>query len=98
MSGDQKLSCSKCSSMWQKEGRTNCWSDPQDRPPRPSYCPSEKYSEEIDTAFKTYLGDDEDAKLARVAAKVEGLCYLPVPGSDAVNARWTRVEDTIALA
>ena len=29
---------------------------------------------------------------------MEGLCYQPVPGSDAVNARWTRVEDTIALA
>ncbi len=34
----------------------------------------------------------------RVAAKVEGLCYQPIPGSDAVNARWTRVEDMIALA
>jgi uncharacterized metal-binding protein len=33
-----------------------------------------------------------------VAAKVEGLCYQRVPGSDAVNARWTRVEDTIAFA
>ena len=33
-----------------------------------------------------------------VAAQVEGLAYQPVPGSDAVNARWTRVEDTIALA
>jgi len=33
-----------------------------------------------------------------VAARVEGLCYQPIPGSDAVNARWTRVEDTIALA
>jgi uncharacterized metal-binding protein len=33
-----------------------------------------------------------------VAARVEGLCYQPVPGSDAVNARWTRVEDTIAFA
>jgi uncharacterized metal-binding protein len=40
----------------------------------------------------------EDAKIAFVAAQVEGLCYQPVPGSDAVNARWTRVEDTIAFA
>jgi len=38
------------------------------------------------------------ARLAQVAAVVEGLCYQPIPGSDAVNARWTRVEDTIALA
>ena len=36
--------------------------------------------------------------MASVAAKVEGLCYQPIPGSDAINARWTRVEDTIAFA
>ena len=33
-----------------------------------------------------------------MAAKVEGLCYQKAPGSDAVHARWTRVEDLIALA
>ena len=32
------------------------------------------------------------------AARVEGLFYQQVPSSDAANARWTRVEDTIALA
>jgi len=42
--------------------------------------------------------EGEDARIAFVAARVEGLCYQPVPGSDAVNARWTRVEDTIAFA
>ena len=36
--------------------------------------------------------------MASVAAKVEGLCYQPIPGSDAINARWTRIEDTIAFA
>jgi uncharacterized metal-binding protein len=29
---------------------------------------------------------------------VEGLCYLKTPGSSIVTPRWTRVEDTIALA
>ena len=36
--------------------------------------------------------------MAQVAAKIEGLGYQPVPGSEAVNARWTRVEDTMAFA
>ncbi len=43
-------------------------------------------------------GDSEDAKIAYVATKVEGLCYESEPGSDVINARWTRVEDTIAFA
>jgi uncharacterized metal-binding protein len=54
--------------------------------------------EVIKEAFARYTDDGEDARLAYVAAQVEGLCYQPVPGSGAVNARWTRVEDTIALA
>jgi uncharacterized metal-binding protein len=97
--GDETpLSCSKCSAVWQKQGTTNCWGDPANRPPRPGYCPSEAHSDIIDESFRKYVGNDEDARLARVAAVVEGLCYQAVPGSDAVNARWTRVEDTIALA
>ena len=52
----------------------------------------------IQECFELYKGDSEDAKMARVAAKVEGLCYQPIPGSEALNARWTRVEDTIAFA
>ena len=52
----------------------------------------------IQECFELYKGDSEDAKMAQVAAKVEGLCYQPIPGSDALNARWTRVEDTIAFA
>jgi uncharacterized metal-binding protein len=52
----------------------------------------------IQESFDLYRGDTQDAKMARTAAKVEGLCYQPVPGSEAVNARWTRVEDTIAFA
>jgi len=91
-------SCSSCSTIWQKQGTTNCLSDPDSRPGKPSYCPSEPHAEAIYDSFRHYLGDDADARLARVAAKVEGLCYQPAPGSDAVNARWTRVEDTLALA
>ncbi|BCR06255.1 hypothetical protein DESUT3_33240 [Desulfuromonas versatilis] len=92
------LSCAKCSALWQKQGTTNCWSDPKSRPGRPGYCPSQREAQVIEESFRKYTGDSEDARLARVAAEVEGLCYQPVPGSDAVNARWTRVEDTIALA
>lgn len=92
------LSCAYCSSQFQKQGTTSCWSNPEEGKQEPGYCPSTREAEIIDDSFQTYLGDSEDAKLAMVAARVEGLCYQPVPGSDAVNARWTRVEDTIALA
>jgi len=92
------LSCSSCSQIMQKQGTTRCWSDPDNRPTAPAYCPGLREQEIIADSFRHYQGDDEDARLAKVAAQVEGLCYQPVPGSDAVNARWTRVEDTIALA
>jgi len=91
-------SCSSCSTIWQKQGTTNCWSDPDSRPSKPVYCPSEPHAEAIYDSFRQYLKDDADARLARVAAKVEGLCYQPLPESDVVNARWTRVEDMLALA
>ncbi len=90
--------CSSCSNIWQKQGTTNCWSDPDHRPAKPTYCPSEPHAEAIYDSFRQYQGDGSDARLAKVAAKVEGLCYQPIPGSDAVNARWTRVEDMLALA
>ncbi|TWJ16578.1 DUF1847 domain-containing protein [Geobacter argillaceus] len=93
------LSCSKCSAVWQKNGTTNCWSgDPATAPPRPGYCPANSGSEIIDASLATYTGDSEDARLALMAAKVEGLCYQKTPGSSTVTARWTRVEDTVALA
>ena len=91
-------SCASCSAVWQKTGSTNCWSNPDNRPGQPTNCPSKTHPELIDESFAEYRGDSEDARLARVAAKVEGLCYQKMPGSDAVVARWTRVEDTIALA
>jgi len=82
----------------QKHGTTNCWSDPATRTAQSAYCPSEREAVIIEESFHGYTGEGQEARLARVAAVVEGLCYQPIPGSDAVNARWTRVEDTIALA
>jgi uncharacterized metal-binding protein len=94
-----KLLCSSCNAVWQKNGTTNCWSgDPATAPPRPGYCPTVSGADIIDASFAEYNSDSEDALLARAAARVEGLCYLKTPGSPVVTARWTRVEDTIALA
>lgn len=96
---NKDLSCSRCSAVWAKNGTTNCWSgDPATAPPRPGHCPTATGGEIIDASFAEYTGDSEDARLARMAARVEGLCYQKTPGSQAVTARWTRVEDTIALA
>ncbi|SDM32349.1 Uncharacterized metal-binding protein [Geoalkalibacter ferrihydriticus] len=95
---EKTLECTTCSALWKKQGTTYCWSDPTAKPGMPGYCPSQSEAEVIEESFKKYTGDDEEARLAKVAAVVEGLCYQPVPGSEAVNARWTRVEDTIALA
>jgi uncharacterized metal-binding protein len=93
------LSCSRCSAVWQKVGTTHCWSgDPENRPAQPANCPSAVAGEEVAGAFEVYRGESDDARMARVAARVEGMCYLPVPGSDAVHARWNRVEDTVAFA
>ncbi len=99
MSDKTDFSCSKCSAVWQKSGGTNCWSgDPENKPAQPGNCPSQENMDVIEECFELYKGDSTDAKMAQVAARVEGLCYQPIPGSDAVNARWTRVEDTIAFA
>jgi uncharacterized metal-binding protein len=92
------FSCSQCSKTWQKSGLTNCWSNDPETIPKPGNCPSKHHLEVIQECFELYKGDSDDAKIAQVAAKVEGLCYQPMPGSEAVHARWTRVEDTIAFA
>ncbi|HBA88463.1 MAG TPA: hypothetical protein DCZ75_10910 [Geobacter sp.] len=94
-----EVSCSRCSAVWQKSGTTNCWSgDPQTAPPRPGNCPAGAHAKIVEESFAMLTGEGEDARIAFVAARVEGLCYQPIPGSDAVNARWSRVEDTIAFA
>ncbi len=93
------LSCGRCSAVWRTAGATNCWSaDPAAAPPRPAHCPAGTSPEVIAAAFARYAGRGRDARLARAAARVEGFCYQKTPGSTTLNARWTRVEDTIALA
>lgn len=92
------VSCGNCSSVWRTKGTTNCWSEPAGRPPRPNNCPSGNFEEIVSDSFDELKGEGEDARLAKVASIVEGLCYEEVEGSDAVCARWTRIEDTIALA
>jgi uncharacterized metal-binding protein len=99
MSRENNFTCSKCSAAWRKGGSTNCWSsDPENKPAKPGNCPTRDHADIIKESFELYKGDAEDARMASVAAKVEGLCYQPIPGSDAINARWTRIEDTIAFA
>jgi uncharacterized metal-binding protein len=94
-----KFTCHLCSAVWQKNSSTNCWSaDPAGAPPRPAYCPTNEHGNLIEDSFDLYKGDGEDAKIAMTATRVEGLCYQSDPGSDTINARWTRVEDTIAFA
>ena len=99
MSKKTNFTCSKCSAVWRKSSSTNCWdSDPENPPAKPGNCPTRDHSDVIKKSFELYKGDTEDARMASVAAKVEGLCYQPIPGTDAINARWTRIEDTIAFA
>ena len=99
MSKQTDFTCSKCSAVWRKSGSTNCWyADPDNKPAKPGNCPTRDHTDIIKESFDLYRGDAEDARMASVAAKVEGLCYQPIPGTDAINARWTRVEDTIAFA
>ncbi|MBI5101545.1 MAG: DUF1847 domain-containing protein [Nitrospirae bacterium] len=99
MTKKYEFSCSLCGSVWRKSGATNCWSsDPEKKQPKPAYCPTHEHDDLIKEAFDLYRGDGADARMAKVAARVEGLCYQRVPGSSVINARWTRVEDTLAFA
>lgn len=92
------VSCSNCSAVWRTKGTTNCWSEPEGRPSRPNNCPSNHFEDIVDDSFGELKGGGADARLAKVASIVEGLSYEEVEGTDAVCARWTRIEDTIALA
>lgn len=97
MNNLKDLQCSNCSAIQQKKGTTHCWSqDSESKAPR--YCP-EGEEKIINASFAHYQeSDSSDAKIARVAAQVEGLCYQKELGSGAMVPRWTRVEDTIAFA
>jgi uncharacterized metal-binding protein len=99
MTKKNEFSCGTCGAVWRKSGLTYCWSsDPDRRPARPAYCPTAENEDLIRESFDLFKGSSDDAVMSRTAARVEGMCYQPVPGSNAINARWTRVEDTIAFA
>lgn len=90
--------CASCAAVWAKGGATHCWSaDPKAPPPPPGYCPTRAHAATVAETVPGYLDGSEDARIARVAATVEGLCYTRSEGG-AVHARWTRVEDTVAFA
>lgn len=91
-------SCSDCSAVFRRKGVTACWSpDPAAAPPRPGNCPTSNHGDVVAGALEAFLPGGADERLARASAEVEGLCYERRPGG-AVHARWTRVEDTVALA
>jgi len=89
-------SCSSCGAVQSKLGKTNCSAGEPTSPPRPGSCPTSTQGEIIGSALAVLRGDGQDARLARVAARVEGLGYRQT--DDGPQARWTRVEDTIAFA
>lgn len=85
--------CSACSAVKIKLGTTNCLSgDSEKAPPRPRYCPTNAVPDAIGGGLLELRGGGADARVARVAARVEGLGY------ERAAARWTRIEDTIAFA
>ena len=90
--------CGSCAVVHERKGATYCWSaDPAKAPPPPGKCPTRAHADTVSETLAGYLDESDDARMARVAARVEGLCY-DKSESGAVHARWTRVEDTIAFA
>jgi uncharacterized metal-binding protein len=89
--------CASCAAVQRKKGTTHCWSEPAAAPPAPGACPTRAHGETVAATLPGYLDGSDDARLARVAATVEGLCYEKV-GDGSIHARWTRVEDTLAFA
>jgi uncharacterized metal-binding protein len=90
--------CASCAAVWGKSGATFCWSaDPAKAPPAPGACPTRAHSAAVAATLPAYRDGGDDARVARVAARVEGLCYARQEGG-AIQARWTRVEDTVAFA
>ncbi len=89
--------CASCAAVQRKKGTTHCWSEPAAALPAPGACPGSVHADAVAATLPGYLDGSDDARLARVAATVEGLCYDKV-GDGSIHARWTRVEDTIAFA
>jgi len=102
MSNQQKdinFSCSQCSKIRKKNGKTYCSTSNLDIIPKPQNCPSdEQYMDIVHEALNLYKNNPEDAKLSKIAAITEGMCYVSTPDSEIVTARHTRVEDTIIFA
>ena len=91
------VSCSNCSAVQARSGKTNCSTGgAPSGPPRPRTCPTSTQPDAIGLAVDELRGEGVDARTARVAARVEGLGYERSDGK--AQARWTRVEDTIAFA
>jgi uncharacterized metal-binding protein len=89
--------CASCAAVQRKQGATHCWSaDPATAPPAPGACPTRAHADTVAGTLAAYLDGGADARLARVAARVEGLCYQRT-GDGSLQARWSRVEDTIAF-
>ncbi len=96
-SNELDVSCANCSAVQARSGKTNCSTGAATSgPPRPRTCPTGTKPEVIGLAVDELRGDGEDARTARVAARVEGLGYERHDGK--AHARWSRVEDTIAFA
>ncbi len=98
---EKKLSepaCGKCSEAWKKKGGTHCWSIADKPPSQPANCPAKHHDDILRATFEQYRRGTEEARLSAAATEVEGLSYRGEPGSPIIKARWTRVEDTIALA
>lgn len=94
---DLEISCASCSAVQARSGETNCYTGgAPGGPPRPRTCPTDSRAEAVTLGVARMQGDDEDARTARVAAQVEGLGYER--GDGKAQARWTRVEDTMAFA
>ena len=96
MSSKKNYQCHRCLGVWEKTGRTSC-SAPPGKIKAPADCPGQQ-QDLIYQCFDQYCDDTEQARLAQVAARVEGLCYQSDSDEQSVHPRWTRVEDTIALA
>ena len=91
------VTCASCSAVQARSGKTNCSTgDAPGGPPRPRICPTGTQPDAVGAAVEALRGDGEDARTARTAARVEGLGYERCEGK--AQARWTRVEDTIAFA
>jgi uncharacterized metal-binding protein len=96
---DVIFSCSKCSMIRKKSGKTHCTTNGLKKISQPKNCPSnEQYKDIVDESLKLYKDNPEDAELVKMAAVTEGMCYVSTPDSEFVIARHTRIEDTVIFA